>query len=138
MTNQHTPGGGKPFIQHKDYLLVTVPEGTHDVFIDEGDPNLVFFCDVFGEYFGDSVSLPPGSWQLIGLASEITEEQWREIVDWYGVGDGSVDEAGVGDIFWCYDESDFCFDTAIKSGKSLLKYHNLNGNQTVILKLIEA
>jgi hypothetical protein len=75
----------------------------------------------------------PGDWQILCLESTMTEEQARQIVDWYGAGDGSVDEAGVGDIFMCYDDSDFACDTALESYATLKKSLNHPKGERVIL-----
>lgn len=72
------------------------------------------------------VKLPPGSYTFCFLYPDgVTEEAAREIVDWYGKGDGSIDECGVGDTFWCYDDSDFCCDTALESLRTLIESLNI-------------
>jgi hypothetical protein len=83
----------------------------------------------------EETELPPGRWQLLRscTADQLTEEDWRKIVDWYGVGDGSIDEAGVGDTFFCYDDTEFCYDTAVESGLSLIRSQGMEPEETVVL-----
>lgn len=80
---------------------------------------------------GDCVyrPLPPGSYTLVGLGSELTEEQWKEIIeDTWESGDF------IGWSFRDYSDKHSTFDTATESGLSLLKSKSLSPNTTVILK----
>lgn len=77
-------------------------------------------------------AIPPANYKLICVWPKVSEEQAREIVEWYGKGDGSIDEAGVGDTFWCYDDSEFCFDTALESLQSLLTSKGLSGTVAIL------
>lgn len=62
-------------IRHKDYLLVQVEQ--HAERIKVNNDVLLEYVTLSGVWTG--ITLPPGSWQLIGLAAELTEEQWREM-----------------------------------------------------------
>lgn len=93
-----------------------------------------------GFYFESNIGyqlipLPPGSYQFIALHSQMTEEKARGVVEWYGKGDGSINGDGIGDIFTCYDETEFCYDTALESYYSLCRHLGLKGEQSVLKKL---
>jgi hypothetical protein len=60
--------------------------------------------------------LPEGSWQLLGKASELSEEQWRMIVAWNTQGNMAANEKP----FYDYDMDMFRLNTAVESGSSLL------------------
>lgn len=77
-------------------------------------------------------SLPPGQWQILGLGHQLTEEQWKGIVE---------RQRGQG-LYWHYNirgsslgqYGAFLLDTATKSGLSLLKSKSLDPSTTLILK----
>ena len=102
-----------------EYLIVDVPQDAKDFILCHEEHFIEISFVSKGMIHGRGIE--PCNWQLIGRESEITEEVARGIVQWYGRGDGSVDEAGIGDVFWCYDDSEFCFDTALESLTSLSK-----------------
>lgn len=86
-----------------------------------------------GKFKSHRINIPADDWQIIGKTwKERDEETARLIVEWYGKGDGSIDEAGVGDIFCCYDDTEFCFDTAIESLRSLLISKQLSPDDNYI------
>lgn len=84
--------------------------------------------------------LPPGQWQIVGLGNQLTEEQWKGIVEWYeDSNDSSYDpqynETTYFNVFKDYvtgDEGEV--DTATESGLSLLTSKGLKPENTLILK----
>lgn len=77
-----------PLLQGKA-LLIELPEGAKDPFvaktyIDEDghtydtDPQWIEWS---GTYPNSTIDLPPGNWRIIGMLSEVTEDQAAEIVD---------------------------------------------------------
>lgn len=75
--------------------------------------------------------LPLGSWELIGLAKDLTEDQWKGVVEVLNTFVG--DNGQRIDVFVDYDNNFEC-DTAAESGLSLLKSKSLNPGTTLILK----
>ncbi len=76
---------------------------------------------------GDMIHLPPGQWQILSRASELTEEQWKGIVGWFEL-------AGkVGYRDYSHDDPRFPFANATESGLSLLKSKGLNPDEVLIL-----
>lgn len=102
--------------QHNNYLLVEVPEG-YWCFHENSDGDI----EAYPEDGGGGVKpigwvlykcdMPPGKYQIIGLAKDLTEEQWRLII-----------------------KNGYTNFTA--SGQSLLKSHSLKEENTLILKVI--
>jgi hypothetical protein len=93
--------------------------------------------DPLAEYY-DEETLPPGQWSLLGKASELTEEQWRGIVDRdkRKTSNGLIEMeiSGFKDYERFGGSSIFRVkSTAIESGLSLLKSHNLAPETTLIL-----
>lgn len=72
------------------------------------------------------IPLPPGNWQVIGLAKDCTEEDWKKIVRYipYGNLDRWVD----------YEFKDSVCYKAKESGFSLLKSKGLSESNTLIIK----
>lgn len=71
--------------------------------------------------------LPKGNWTIIGKASDLTEEQWGQIVGWFEL----AGKLGYRD-YQSFDLS-FPYQTASISGASLLKKHRVNPDTTLIL-----
>jgi len=109
------------------YLAVTVPEGANTFRIDESGYFLMDIpdSDFNASYYPDDWK-PSGSWQLLGLAKDLKEDDWKKIVRCYGL------------VMWTnytHTETGKLFlDTATESGLSLLSKHNLKPETTVILK----
>jgi hypothetical protein len=116
-----------------DVWFVPLPEGATDVKLLR--INLIQYRYFIGDDYHYININRPGSYSIVALRKEITEDIARGIVDWYGAGDGSVDEAGVGDTFWCYDGSDLCLDTALESLTSLFTSLSIPEDQNgVVIK----
>jgi hypothetical protein len=112
-----------------NWIAVEVPEIIGKVRKFEVNYNLLQCFGVKKEWLTD-IPLPPGSYTFCLLyPSGVTEENAREIVDWYGKGDGSIDECGVGDVFWCYDDSELCCDTALESLRTLMLSKGCDNNK---------
>lgn len=77
--------------------------------------------------------LPFGEWKILGLGRDLTEDQWREVVEtvsgWSKV------------VYYNYSASgrdyrdivEAAFDNATESGTSLLRSKGLQGENTLIL-----
>lgn len=125
-----------------NHLFVEVPEGffNHSIVknvLHAGD-NRVKTSDRVGDAVY-SERLPEGNYQILGLASSLTEDQWKGIVemekenvmiDW-DVIEGDV----MGNIYkdYCGDE---IFYTPEESGQSFLKSKSLEAERTLVLKKI--
>lgn len=113
---------------HKDYLLVEVLKYMDAFFSD----SLLCITYMYGGKYGEDyypgeaeeIQLPPGKWQLIGLASTLSDEQWEPIVDWINKWDGWKDYSG----------EPGAFDNPTDSGLSLIASKNLTAQNCLILK----
>ena len=114
-----------------DYLLVEVPENTHgNYFIHEGGNGVYLKFNEALDFRGSrEIKLPPGSWELIGMCSEIGEDAWKGIVQKW---DKESDRNWFVDYQW-YDGRDF-YTTATESARSLVKSYNHVWERTLILK----
>lgn len=113
-----------------EYLLVEVPEGCHEIEINYGKDKVVFWEDGFSSELG----LPPGQWEIIGRASELSEEQWSGIVEPIG-GWSSVlyyDYSASGRDYRDIIESGLKSPT--ESGLSLIKSHSMNPETTLVIR----
>lgn len=115
------------------YLLITVPED-----VDENmKPELVgmrlqnlqwWRKPVLANPF--FIGLPPGQWQIIGKANELSEQQWKAVVD-YQLHPFSTKVYG---YTYKNQESYSPFKKAKLAGHSLIKSHSMNPDTTLILK----
>jgi hypothetical protein len=69
----------------------------------------------------------------VGFADKLTEDQWKGIIGYY---DGRDDENIGGMIYECFDETDFCFSTAVQSGLSLIASLGLKPETTLIISKV--
>jgi hypothetical protein len=111
-----------------EYLLVEVPEDAKQFQV-LNEYNVLWYQMpiIRGK---SSKELPSGQWEIIGRASELTEDHWDEIVEnkwddyadgmWWKIYDSDQDEWGM-----CPTES----------GLSLIKSHSMNPSTTLILKI---
>lgn len=60
-------------------LLVELPEGAKMQGLQTTSPNAIVYADTHGHSV--ILDLPPGNWRIIGMLSEVTEEQAKGIVD---------------------------------------------------------
>lgn len=104
------PANAKEFRNHGTYISYE-----YDVF--EGDIG----CR---QGWIDCLDLPAGQWELIGLAKDLTEDQWKGIIERWDSGKYND-----------YMRHLACVDTATESGHSLLAKYKLNKETSVILKL---
>lgn len=87
-------------------------------------------------WFKNEELLEPGNYELIGISSEITEEQAQGIVesDWWH--DGPQEEHGLGKVTYYRDYpnelEDSCELSAIISFKSLLTSKGLKGRYAIL------
>lgn len=102
-------------------LAVMVPEYGWDFRVDYGNRVVLSFACINEP---DAIKLPEGNWQILGLSTELTEEQWSEIVKYVG-------------LPWCaykdYRSNSNWFSTAKESGLSLLEANQIT-EPTLILK----
>lgn len=94
-----------------EYLLVKVPEAVQFQIKKNADHSLLFVLYNWNGFTNVSQDiLPPGNWELIGRGSEITENQWQEMLPF----------------------SDHYF--AKETGHSLIASHNYTPETTILLK----
>lgn len=79
-----------------------------------------------GEYYYDDQKPLEGKWKILGKSSELTEDQWREVVE-------KIMPFGRVERWKDYEFTESGFYTAIESGQSLLKSKNLEPETTLIL-----
>ena len=111
-----------------DVYAVEVPEGATGFEIDNplSPGDLVYYKGEPCIYNFRKITLPPGSWQLIGTTKEVTEDVAKGIVE-------RVD-MGFKDVYLSYAKGgSFDFDTALDSLRSLLASKNLDTNNNWVL-----
>lgn len=116
--------------QYKDFLFVEVPEdATQFEFTDKDNwPRIQLF-----KHYNQvgHIDTPPGSWQIIGKADLLKDEDWEGIVE-----HNSKDRWH--ELFKDYTEDGYWFlDDPKNSGLSLLTSHNLEAKETLVCKLIK-
>lgn len=108
-------------------LAVMVPEGaTKHLYIPKINTVAFFNEDSKGRVVTESVKftfLSEGNWQLLGLSTELTEEQWRDVVEETTFGNNIIP------IFRNYNRPlpqwTFACATAKESGLSLLEANQI-------------
>ena len=113
------------------YLFVEVPESSGEYFLEDWPFNNEVVIGMAAPDPDLYETLPEGNYTIIGKASEISEEQWEEIV--------AIDElevVGIGGYsgFVNYEDKNTFFSTATESGLSLIKSMNLIPPTTLIIK----
>lgn len=124
-----------------DHFAVTVPEGYVPIIVDNnpfiGNDAKVVCNDTIGRRLG-WVAIGPGSYTLVALGSEISEEQAGEIVEWYTDSDGSVSDIDGLIEHWQtiknYETGDEDCDSFLESFRSLLASLSLSASTVVIIK----
>ena len=125
-------------IIHNQYLLQEVPEGQmyFVIFSNEFRQEIRYNKMVSpGKFKAVPIQLPPGNWQIVARASEITEEQAKGIVERFKSSWGT----------FYYPEYPLektqgarrtkpGYDTAIESLHSLIRSHGMEVNECLILK----
>ena len=117
-------------IEHGNFLLVVVPEGTKEFGIAEDSLGTFLWTDVEVKGGKFNSILPTGNYSLVGMAKDLTEEQWENIVG-LAVYMRNYEEL-VKEGWWNYNEG-HPLATATESGLSLLKHHGLKLENTLIL-----
>lgn len=128
-------------IKHNEYLLVEVQEESSrfNIVNSLNPPHFEWEYPVDGDDPGtyDCVDLPPGTYQLIGLAAELTEEQKKGICIpvrrpsepvYYKLYNEPEDEQG---------DTPVATTDVNRAFLSLLRSHNLKPETTVVIKEIE-
>lgn len=122
----------------KEILAVKVPKSKipiHEFVLQQlTDVNLAWlhFVDKVGIEVATGVQLPPGSYSILGRGRDLTEEQWRGLVENlfgkhykdYTLPD---DHKGYGGPFVCH--------TATASGLSWFKANGIDENYLLIIKM---
>ena len=89
------------------------------------DDGFLVYLKKWGAYIERIERLPPGSWKIEGICSEVGEDVWRGIVEPHNKRKG-----------WWRDYSglqDEWLSIARESGLSLVKSKNLNGERTLLI-----
>ena len=111
---------------------IEVPENAHGFKIVNSDNNMGQALFFFVGVGLDFKRLPEGTWSILGLSSDLTEDQWMEVVEKYHLQEKYKD-------YFTQPNSDLCaafcpvFSTAKESGYSLLKSLSLDPDTTLIL-----
>ena len=116
-----------------EYLLVKVPEGQRyfDLYGNEAQQEIRYNeMPSPGKFKSVSIKLPPGSWQLIGHAKDVTEEQAREICEVHDVRGKETFYKLYGSKYGC---EMVATNTALQSFHSLLKANGYEVETTVML-----
>lgn len=102
-------------IQTEKCLLVRVPKGTNS-------------CNLYVKLTG--IDVPPNC-DLLGIASELTEEQWGEVVD------APATESCYGVTFYpvpeYHGDPEVTFSPRTASGLSLLRSHGMEPETTLVI-----
>lgn len=96
-------------------LAVMVPGGTIGANItklDDGDPDDYLYINYDDSQF---IKLPEGEWQILGISTEVTEGQWRELM--------LRTKSFLSGVFPVFHYSGF--ETAKESGLSLLESNGI-------------
>lgn len=113
------------------YLLVSLPDNfrTYGLGIAAMNRGLNYIAyDTPNSFVDERIVLPKGNYSIIGLAKDLTEEQWKGIVESKKTFGYRKHDAVNGEYQWTA--------RALQSGHSLLKANNLNPNTTLILKQV--
>lgn len=113
------------------YCLVQVPNSQRyfDIFISSGQQSLVWNEMIKpGKFRSKNITLPVGSWIIIGVGKDLSEEQWKEITPRYDGDDAwcpTFNDPDSGGHGFCYQDfisadEHGCYYTATESGKSFL------------------
>jgi hypothetical protein len=114
----------------RKYLLIEVPEEGYDFRISNAQCDADLICTMPDKHLRFIKSLDSYNYLFIGKASELTEEQWMEIIEDVGLY-GAPDDPTA----WVDYASDFgCFYTATESGLSLIRFNKLSPTTTLILQ----
>lgn len=114
----------------KVMLAASVPyNGTaFSLFVSEMTTSLQFILNRKPHF----IALPPGEYKILGKPKEVTEEQWRELVDRDYL---EVVNIGEYDGFVCYYDDRLYCDTATESGLSFCKVEGIDDNSVLIEKI---
>ena len=75
--------------------------------------------------------LPPGNWQPLGRASEITEEQAKEIVDFIEMAAYGIDDHEGG--YLCYERGYWYHKSALESFRSWCTLHGVKEGDIILI-----
>lgn len=103
-----------------NYLAVEVPEDTDDVSKIYSDHLKYWIGDKYG-----FISIPAGTWSIVGLLSDITESRADSIVDTFGT--------DLGTVFKEYGTDRRVVNTALESFASLCKAHGIDSTKNYII-----
>jgi len=116
-----------------NYFIVGVPEGARNILIKKNQ--LRWKINPL-KFYWDLLSLPPGAYEIVGkgLCSEITEEEWKGVVERYF----PDEQEYLPTAFWNYpqykDNGPLYDATSTDSGHSLIQSHNQQPDRCVLVK----
>ena len=73
--------GNNQIVQHGNFMLIDVPKDAKSFLIKGYWLFYEHNFDRLGLGEDEMIDLPPGQWQIVGIASSLTEEQWKGIVE---------------------------------------------------------
>lgn len=114
-----------PFKTEKgNYLCIEVPPNPKDIVVNGNQLDFVS-----GKFWHTETLDVDGTWLIVGLLSDITDDRAKEIVDetdnpfWIGQGLKYID----------FTSDINCFETALESFKSLLKAHGIDQDKHYLI-----
>ncbi len=106
----------------KEVLVVDVPPQSNAIRFFGFDNHLEWVND-YGE--SESKDLPPGDWQPLGKGSEISNDQWKDLVESDRYYDGHPEDHGLGEVTYYRDYPnelhESCIFSASESGLSWIR-----------------
>lgn len=120
-----------------DCLLIDCPEDAQGIKYFEASNRIRYYS---GEMFNNKhgypypkwVDLPPGSWELVGKASDLKEEDWDDMVDEF-----STNSADVYVRYKDYENAGKSFFSSKKSGHSWIRSQGKEVSKVVLLKRLK-
>lgn len=118
-------------INNRTIGLIEIPEHTKEITL-RSTKHYNSSISVYDNFTNKEtiLVLPPGDYTIIGLGSEISEEQWGKIVEFRGYRENDEE------MYLDYTEAiPTIIHTATASGLSLIRFHNLNPETTLLVKI---
>lgn len=124
--------GNNQIVQHGNFLLIDVPEDAKSFLIKD---HLLFYehsFDKVGLGEDEIINLKTEKYSLVGIASSLTEEQWKGIVEEY-IYSGKISFYAYKDYTGKIPECEDDILSATESGLSLLAAHGKKPSTTLII-----
>ncbi len=118
--------------QQGEYIAVHVPVGAFNIFILNTKHTTVWFKTPQCTSTFSCRRLPHGTYSILGICSELTEEQWAGVVDSAMLNINGDSVLVYRDYF--AKEGDLCewYSSAKNAAQSLLRYNRIKQNELLI------